>query len=496
MPFGLADPALPSTAPAHGIPATQTPAISDAHQNPEGSRKIQPSGDGVDSGARPGAPGSATTPRTPSLTLRPPTARGPQLGHKRAASPASRCRADSPKNRACQGALARRATGAALIPKTARGKEITAKAQETANEALERAFLRAWSPTYHEAYQASLKDFCGGVGANGVRWAERPIFLPEHLLTQLKESALAIAEQLAKPECTRLTEAFLPEQYRDARGRGELPNVAVIDFAVARDDEGLLTPRLLEAQAFPTSFVTWLGMGKAWETELGHMGLKGPWSFQPSELSETEYLELMRKTILGNHAPENVVMLDVCPEEQKTLFDFGATAHWLGVKIAGLDDLGRDGDKLYYVDDQGKKVPVHRIYNRVVPDELERADVEAHFGFNEPLEVDGSFTPSGSLSGLRALSPASTTLACRAHSASMIPGPRRSPTRIWPTSCSSRTIPSVAMASTCIPSALTSTRSSARARRARGVYRRGSSLPAGSTIGAQVQKRVVSCGCR
>ena len=61
----------------------------------------------------------------------------------------------------------------------------------------------------------------------------------------------------------------------------------------------------------------------------------------------------------------------------------------LGIKTLCVSDLKKSGKDVYYVDEQGRKVGVERIYNRVIFDELvTRHDLKREFLFTEEANVE------------------------------------------------------------------------------------------------------------
>src|SRR5438874_458526 len=80
--------------------------------------------------------------------------------------------------------------------------------------------------------------------------------------------------------------------------------------------------------------------------------------------------ELLKRVIVGDHDPENVVLLEIDPEEQKTAPDFRVTEEWLKIPTVNIREVVKHGDKLHHLK-AGKLVPIERIYNRTIVDELE-----------------------------------------------------------------------------------------------------------------------------
>src|SRR5690606_29728867 len=82
------------------------------------------------------------------------------------------------------------------------------------------------------------------------------------------------------------------------------------------------------------------------------------------------------------------VLVDIEPFKQNTQIDFRATAAVLGIHVACVTDLYTRGRQLFYKDVQGREVPVRRIYNRAIFDELiQRTDLELKFNFTDDLDV-------------------------------------------------------------------------------------------------------------
>ncbi len=102
--------------------------------------------------------------------------------------------------------------------------------------------------------------------------------------------------------------------------------------------------------------------------------------------------------LLGGHDPENVVLVDVDPLQQKTLPDFLVTADRVGLRIVNITDLipeahpGRP-TRLFYADGK-RKIPIHRIYNRAIADEIVRKQVHLPFDFRESLDVEWAGHPN------------------------------------------------------------------------------------------------------
>jgi hypothetical protein len=208
------------------------------------------------------------------------------------------------------------------------------------------------------------------------------------LATALTEGAHAIMSQLSKPEAVLRMKRAIPERW-NVPGMDALPSLAQVDFAVVKGADGRLVPRLIELQGFPSLSAFEVMQSDAWSEALERVsGLpRTRWSPYFSDLTRETFLDLFRRTIVGDADPEEVVLLDLVPEEQKTAIDFSATRALLGVDAVDPRSLVKEGKRLFRVRD-GRRVPVRRIYNRIVFDELiKKKGVALPFDFRDDLDV-------------------------------------------------------------------------------------------------------------
>jgi len=111
------------------------------------------------------------------------------------------------------------------------------------------------------------------------------------------------------------------------------------------------------------------------------------WTSSFGGIKDEQYLDLLRRTILADSKPENVVLLEIEPEKQKTRIDFSATEALLGIRSVCVTKIKKRGRQLFY-GREGNETRIERIYNRVIFDELERRpDIELPFRFQDELEV-------------------------------------------------------------------------------------------------------------
>src|SRR5205814_1997818 len=146
------------------------------------------------------------------------------------------------------------------------------------------------------------------------------------------------------------------------------PNFFVVDFGICTDGARLV-PRLIELQAFPSLFGFQLLLLHCMRS--AYPAIPRDWTSSFSGIKDEAYLDILRRTIIGDSKPENVILLEIEPEKQKTRVDFAATKTLLGVRPVCLTSITRHGRQLFY-DRDGKETPIDRIYNRVIFDELLR----------------------------------------------------------------------------------------------------------------------------
>ncbi|MBA3850439.1 MAG: hypothetical protein C0502_10675, partial [Opitutus sp.] len=82
------------------------------------------------------------------------------------------------------------------------------------------------------------------------------------------------------------------------------------------------------------------------------------------------------------------------PDKQKTRIDFACTHSFLGVRPMCLSKIRLRGRQLVYFSG-GREVPIHRIYNRVIFDELLRKpDFKPGFKFTDKIDVQWAGHPN------------------------------------------------------------------------------------------------------
>jgi hypothetical protein len=234
--------------------------------------------------------------------------------------------------------------------------------------ALRKAFNEAFTRQRYEQFLTDLQS--PYPGAIEFRVAETPIFVPADFASLLRDACEHIVDLILEPKFREWTEPAIPSQDRVAR-ENDHPHFLVFDFGVCEDGKGGWQPQLIEMQGFASLY----GFQVYYpETLRRHFTIPDNYSQYLSGYDKESYLDLLRATILGNCAPEEVILLEIKPHEQKTRIDFYCTRDYLGIQPVCLSELVQEGKKLFYMHPvTGKKTLIRRIYNRLIFDELHAA---------------------------------------------------------------------------------------------------------------------------
>ena len=215
------------------------------------------------------------------------------------------------------------------------------------------------------------------------RISETPIFLTRDFTDEVTRAANAIVDLTRTLEFAKHA-AFAVPKGLEVPNESAHPNFLVVDFAICAEGDRLI-PRLIELQAFPSLFGFQLLLLHC--VRKAYPVIPRNWTSSFGGIKDEAYLDLLRRTIIADSAPENVILLEIEPEKQKTRIDFAATETLLGIRSVCVTKITKRGRKLFY-DRDGCEVRVERIYNRVIFDELiGRPDLNLPFRFQEDLDV-------------------------------------------------------------------------------------------------------------
>ncbi len=85
--------------------------------------------------------------------------------------------------------------------------------------------------------------------------------------------------------------------------------------------------------------------------------------------------------------------MEIDPLHQKTLPDFLITEKLLGIPTVDIAKIQKQGKRLFY-EQSGRLIPIYRIYNRAIVDELVRKKPVLNFRFDDDLEVEWAGHPN------------------------------------------------------------------------------------------------------
>jgi len=249
-------------------------------------------------------------------------------------------------------------------------------------------FNSRYTPEKYQLLLKTLQERCG----TPVRFrvSETPCFFPPELIKEMSKSGEELIRQLVdSPEYHAKSSESIPPEF-NVPNEDAHPMFVQVDFGIVRDATGQLKPKLVELQAFPSLYGYQTVLAQAYKDVYV---LDPTLRYLLSGLNEDSYLKLLREAVVGDHDPENVILMEIDPLHQKTLPDFLVTEKMLRIRTICITDIKKEGSRLFH-DQGGKRVPIHRIYNRAIVDELERRGVRLAFDFRDDLQVEWAGHPN------------------------------------------------------------------------------------------------------
>src|SRR5215475_2844782 len=256
-----------------------------------------------------------------------------------------------------------------------------------------RAYNSAFTPEKYQRFRRELTARCGMEVPFQV--SETPCFFPAELVARLGEDGKALIRQLVdSPEYRARSEKTIPDRFR-VPNESAHPMFIQVDFGLIRDASGDLQPKLVELQAFPSLYAYHGTLTDAYIDvyELNRFSPSSEMKYFLSGFDRNSYRELLRRAVVGSHDPENVILMEIHPQQQKTLPDFLLTEKMLGVRAVDIVDIKQAGSRLYY-ESNGQLVPIRRIYNRAIVDELQRKNIKLAFDWRDDLDVEWAGHPN------------------------------------------------------------------------------------------------------
>jgi hypothetical protein len=222
------------------------------------------------------------------------------------------------------------------------------------------------------------------------RIAETPVFIDKSFKELLIEAGNEILGQCLSDAYLKHSSKAIPCQLYVPHQTNH-PHFIAIDFAVCQDSSGQFIPQLIELQGFASLFF-WQDLLP--RTYQKYFDIPEGFSHFFNQYTTEKHRQLMQSVILGNHRAENVILLEIEPEKQKTWIDFWETKTHVGIEPVCISKIKKEGRQLYYYLN-GHKTPIHRIYNRVIFDELlQRKDLSLEFSLTDDVDVEWAGHPN------------------------------------------------------------------------------------------------------
>ncbi len=233
-------------------------------------------------------------------------------------------------------------------------------------------------------YQNFVKDINQSTGSRlDFRISETPLFLDNAFTNELIKAGEEILGQIQTKEFLDKSHAAIPPNL-SVPNEDAHPIFLQIDFGITQNETGEIIPQLIELQGFPSLYAYQAFLD---EKLRNHFYIPENYATYYNGYNSISYKELLTKTLIGTSDPENVVLLEIEPEKQKTRIDFYLTEQYSKVKTVCLTKIIKRGKKLFYKND-GLEIPIERIYNRVIFDELFKKNLDYGFNFKDELDIE------------------------------------------------------------------------------------------------------------
>jgi hypothetical protein len=223
-----------------------------------------------------------------------------------------------------------------------------------------------------EAYQAYLNDLSNiHPTAIEFRVAETPVFIDRSFKNKVLDACESIVDVITAPNFKTISKDAIPANVHVPNENSHSHFIA-FDFGICENEKGELEPQLIEMQGFPTLFAY-----QIFHDQITRKHFQIPENYSPylNGFDQSSYSKLLKEIILGNHHAENVVLLEILPHQQKTKIDFYCTTDVTGIPVVCLTELIQEGMDLFYERD-GIKIPIKRMYNRIIFDDLQQQSQE------------------------------------------------------------------------------------------------------------------------
>jgi hypothetical protein len=249
---------------------------------------------------------------------------------------------------------------------------------------LRQQFNQIWSPDKYARFLQLIQERTGEPPR--FRHSETPCFFPAALIAKMAAYGHQMVHTLLDDASYAQASAeIIPERYR-VPNEPPYPLFVQADFGLDQD----LEPKLVEIQGFASLYAYQPVLSESYRDAYG---LAPELGVLPGGLTHLEYWPILREAIVSSHDPDEVVLLEIDPDGQKTRCDFVVTEQRLGVRAVDIRSVKKQGNRLFYERD-GRLTPIRRIYNRTIVDELERRGTDIPFNWTDELDVEWAGHPN------------------------------------------------------------------------------------------------------
>lgn len=216
------------------------------------------------------------------------------------------------------------------------------------------------------------------------RIAETPVFIPKYIKNQLLQASGKVVDFICSSEFDKIKNNAIPNELKSCKNIGR-PNCLAIDFAIIKNEEGDYQCKLIELQAALSLFGFTELLAQKFQKTYPNISNLNPYL---SNLNSGKYTQLLRETFSGKYNSENVIFLEISPQQQQNKLDYIFLEKTLGIKTICISEVIIEGKNLFYKSNQNK-IPIYRIVNRVILEELYRnKEFKYDFSFNNEYNVD------------------------------------------------------------------------------------------------------------
>ena len=197
--------------------------------------------------------------------------------------------------------------------------------------ALRQQFNSNFTPEKYQAFLKLMHERCGAPVPFQI--SETPCFFPKPLLDQMSQYGKELIQQLGGLEYRKASFDAIPPDFNVPR-EAPHPMFIQVDFGLVRDAAGKLQPKLVELQGFPSLYAYQAMLSQVY---MEVFGLDENLKYLLSGLDWEGYKKLLRRAVLGDQDPQNVILMEIDPKHQKTLPDFLLTEKLLGIATVSIN---------------------------------------------------------------------------------------------------------------------------------------------------------------